>query len=278
MAFPIPEIYASEAADIARDEAKRTQSPPSFFFARVRGLALAADYFTDARLVGGYSAVAAKHRHRFQSALLGQVMAAFEWCVKDFIAQVLDATDAFDELVMESKWIEVDKSRLLVQREITASIGALLVHPTLGWHDARVLNERYSVLFQAQPVAKNELLTLERLWLLRHSVAHNGGLITHHDAYRMGAVDVAGKTAKIDSSFITDAANFLRTIVSRLGDPVGKKILEKWMKEESTGVYATDEATYRKLKLITTVITSRSVALPVVTEGMYYADRAAAGL
>jgi hypothetical protein len=28
-------------------------------------------------------------------------MAAFEWCVKDFIAQVIDATDAFDDLVLE---------------------------------------------------------------------------------------------------------------------------------------------------------------------------------
>ncbi len=98
-------------------------------------------------------------------------MAAFEWCVKDFIAQVIDATDTFDNLVIDSKWIEVEKSRLLVQREVTASIGALLVHPTLGWHDPRIVNERYSVLFQAQPIAKDEVLTLERLWLLRHSVA-----------------------------------------------------------------------------------------------------------
>jgi hypothetical protein len=29
------------------------------------------------------------------------VRAAFEWCVEDFIAQVIDATDAFDDLVME---------------------------------------------------------------------------------------------------------------------------------------------------------------------------------
>jgi hypothetical protein len=31
VAFPILEIYTSEAADIARDEAKRTQSPPKLF-------------------------------------------------------------------------------------------------------------------------------------------------------------------------------------------------------------------------------------------------------
>ncbi len=89
---------------------------------------------------------------------------------------------------------------------------------------------------------------------------------------------MAGNSAKIDSAFIADAASFLRTIVGRLTNPVGKKILEKWMKEAATGTYATDEAAYRKIKLITTVITSRSQALPAIAEVSYNADRAAAGV
>ncbi len=94
MAFPVPATYTSEAKDMARDNRKRTASPPSFFFARARGLVLAAEYFTDERL-GGYNAVAAKHCHRFQNAVFGQVMAAFEWCIKDFFTQIIDATDLY---------------------------------------------------------------------------------------------------------------------------------------------------------------------------------------
>jgi hypothetical protein len=257
---------------MARDNLKREKSPPSFFFARVRGLVLAAEYFTDERM-GGYSAVAAKHRHRFQNALFGQVMAAFEWCIKDFFAQVITATDLFDAEVEAAKWITLEKSRVLAQRETAASIGALLVHPTLGWHTPSEVNQRYQGVFGASPIAKAEMAHLERLWLLRHSVAHNGGLITHHDAYRMGAPDLAGETAKIDAAYILATEDLLGTIVGRLASPVGDKIIERWLKERSSGIWAADEQAYSTLKVLTTAEKSRNKDLPDITQADWHADK-----
>ncbi len=262
---------------MARDDAKRASSPPSFFFARTRGLELAAGYFTDDRVTGS-AAVAGKHRHRVQSALFGQVMAAFEWCIKDFLAQVIDATDLLDETVQECKWIELDRSRILAQRETASSPGALLVHPTGGWHDGREVNKRFSMLMQAAPIDNAEMQTLDRLWLMRHSVAHNGGLVTHHDAYRMGAIALAGKTVRIDETYISRAIEFLGVIVSRLGGNVEAKLIGRWMTERSTGDYAGDASAYETLKLLTTVITSRSADLPVVGAADYADDRARFGL
>jgi hypothetical protein len=262
---------------MARDDAKRAASPPSFFFARTRGLELAAGYFTDDRVTGS-AAVAGKHRHRVQSALFGQVMAAFEWCIKDFVAQAIDATDLFDNTVQECKWIELDRSRILAQRETASSPGALLVHPTGGWHDGREVNKRYSILMQAAPIDNSEMRTLDRLWLMRHSVAHNGGLVTHHDAYRMGATGLAGKTVRIDASYIAKAIEFLGVIVSRLGGQVEAKLIDRWITERSTGDYAADAPVYGKLKLLTTVVMSRSADLPTVGAADYAADRARFGL
>lgn len=277
MNFPVPAVYASGAADMARDDAKRSTSPPSFFFARARGLELAAGYFTDER-VNGSQAVAGKHRQRVQSALFGQVMAAFEWCIKDFVAQTIDATDLLDDTVQDCKWIELDRSRILAQRETATSPGALLVHPTGGWHDGRKVNGRYTMLLQAAPIENSEMHTLDRLWLMRHSVAHNGGLVTHHDAYRMGEMGLAGKTVSIDAVYIAKAIETLGKMVSRLGGLVEAKLMERWMKERSTGEYGTDSSAYQKLKLLTTVVESRSADLPAIGAVEYATDRTRFGL
>ena len=278
MPFPIPESYSSDAADIAREESKRTASPPSFYFSRSWSLVLAASYFTDERLAGGYSAVAAKHRHRIQSATFGQMMASFEWCIKDYFAQIIDATDLYDSRVEEAKWIDLEKSRVLAQREATASIGAILIHPTQGWHDTNNLQTRYSVFFGASPLSSAAAETLERLWILRHSVAHNAGFVTNHDAYRMRAAALSERSVRIDESFLDDAYEFLGGIVRQLGTPVGDAVIRRWLTERSTGSFADDSLTYSALKKITTVVESRNQALPTVSEASYVADRAAAGL
>jgi hypothetical protein len=188
MPFPIPEKYSSEAADVARDEAKRRVSPPSFFFAQTQALFLSAEYFKNDRLQpSARGGVANKHRNRIRSALFGQVMASFEFCIKDFIAQVIDSSDVFDEAIHRCKWIDVDKSRVLAQRDVAGSVGALLIHPLLGWHDTDELNKRFEELFKYQLLDRDEAQKLRRLWIIRHSVAHNGGFVTHHDAYRLQA-------------------------------------------------------------------------------------------
>jgi hypothetical protein len=270
--FPIPEVYASEAADIERDESKRQSSPPSFFFARSWGVVLAANYFTDERLKGR-GGVAAKHRHRIQYAAFGQLMAAFEWCVKDFVAQIIDATDLLDQKIEAAKWIQLEKTRVLASREASASAGAVLIHPTQGWHDPAHLNGRYTELFEHAPLPSTEVETLERLWLLRHSVAHNAGFVTNHDAYRMRAPTLSEKSVKIDGAFLEETWSFLGAVVKRLADPIGSKVVSQWCTEKSIGDFEQDKLVYGKLKHIATAVESRSKALPVITEQDYYADR-----
>jgi hypothetical protein len=272
--FPIPDIYTSEAEDIERDEIKRRNSPPSFFFARSRGVVLAATYFNDDRLTGS-PGTAAKHRHRIQYAAFGQLMASFEWCIKDFVAQLVDATDLFDEKVSEAKWIQVEKSGVLASREVSASAGAILIHPTQGWHDPAKVNERYSSFFGRALLENDETEALERLWLLRHSVAHNAGYVTSHDAYRMRAPNLSDRSVRIDGAFLEATEAFLGHIVGRLGDPIGQRVVKDWCVRKATGQFTQDEVVYTRLKQITSVVESRSKPLPTIAEAMYVKDRAA---
>lgn len=273
--FPVPDVYVSEADDMERDETKRRQSPPSFFFARSWGIVLAANYFNDGRLRGS-SAVAAKHRHRIQYAAFGQLMASFEWCLKDFVAQLVDATDLFDEPVEEAKWIQVEKSGVLASREVSASAGAVLIHPTQGWHDPSSVNGRYSRFFGRALLDKQQSDTLERLWLLRHSVAHNAGYVTGRDAYRMRAPGLSGKAVRVDDEFLEQTWHFLGALAKNLHDPIGDAIVADWCRRKATGNYGDDAAVYTRLKHITCAVESRSKALPDINEGMYLTDRAAA--
>jgi hypothetical protein len=273
MSFPIPDSYKSDAADIARDEAKRQASPPSFFFSQSWGLVLAANYFTDERLAGGYSAVAAKHRHRIRRATFGQIMAAFEWCLKDYFAQIVDATDLFDRKLEVAKWIELEKSGVLAQRAASASVGAILIHPTQGWHETETVRQRYSTFFEMSPVSNDDAETLDRLWLLRHSVVHNAGFVTNHDSYRMRAHSLSEKVVRIDENFLAETWDFLTAIVRKLGEPVGTRVMQRWVAERCTGVYVDDEIEYRRLKLAMSVVESRNVNLPTVDEATYNSDR-----
>jgi hypothetical protein len=274
--FPIPDKYSSEAADVARDERKRRVSPPSFFFAQTQALLLSAGYFKNDRLVtSARGGVANKHRNRIGSALFGQVMASFEFCIKDFIAQIIDSSDVFDETVNQCKWIDVDKSRVLAQRDFAGSVGALLIHPLLGWHDTEELNQRFQALFQYQLLEKDEAQKLQRLWIIRHSVAHNGGFVTHHDAYRLQAPSLREAAIEMDREFLRDTADFLRSVVLKLehGKPIGDRVIGEWISKKATGTWPEDKVAYTRVRSIVTVVRQRTQDLPKVTKGTYSADR-----
>lgn len=273
MPFPTPATWTKDTAEAQGDEDKRMRSPVSSFFAQGQALMLAGGYFPDARLVSAARhGVAAKHRHRVQLAIFGQLMAAFEFLLKDFVAQSIDATSLLDERVAQAKWIQLDVTRLLSHRSTRPSIGALLVHPTLGWHQVHQVNERYTGLFQIAPIAKSETTNLERLWILRHTVAHHASWLTVDDAVRCGFPDLGGRTVDLDAEFLAATFEFLKPIARRVATG-GTKLLDLW----AEGVRAAgpdwtrDAPAYAVLQRLTQVVERRAVPLATPTEAMYNA-------
>ena len=83
---------------------------------------LAAGYFTNKRLAkSARGGIGFKHRHRIHLALFGQLMASFEYFLKDFVARAVDATTNLDEKIQKEKWLEINVDRVLANRS-----GALL--------------------------------------------------------------------------------------------------------------------------------------------------------
>lgn len=273
--FPLPGVWNRDSADSRRDERKRETSPASYFFAQGRSLVLAAGYFNDGRLTeearGG---VALKHRHRVHLALFGQLMASFEYMLKDFVAKAIDASSLLDARVQKAEWIGVDTARVLASRNATTTPGAMLVHASQGWHSPTTVNSRYQGLFERQPIAASESGTLERLWILRHSVAHNAGFVTQYDATRVGSPPLANRTVDINAAFIDQAFNFLSPIADRVANKVGTKLLDDWLASiRPVGKdYARDQVIFEALKYLSTYVPSRTQDLPNITEATYNED------
>lgn len=275
MAFPTPPTWNLDTAQSTRDEGKRSVSPASAFFAQTRALSLAAAYFSDKRLVdSAKGGVAGKHRHRMQLALFGQLMATFEFLLKDFIARAIDVDPRLDEKVSKAKWISVDVAKLLTHRNTSPSIGSLLVHPTIGWHTIETTNQRYQEFFQQTPVSNAEQPTLSKLWILRHTVAHNAGWVTVDDAVRMGSPELGGKTVNIDAAFMSEALEFLSPIAKRVAGIGRKALLDSWLAElRMNGPdFGRDKARYEPLLLLSTCVEKPSEDLPAADAAAYTAD------
>ena len=270
-----PSPWRHDAADINREERKRKLSPSSFFFSQAQAIALAASYFDRSRLSCRVRpGVAKKHTHRIHLALFGQLMASLEFLLKDFVARVIDVIPTFDEALIRAEWLRVDTARILSMRSTVTTAGALLLHPTVGWQQPEIANRRYKELFSSQPILADEVQELDRLWILRHSVAHNAGFVSAYDAARAGFPHIADKVADIDEEFILETFKFLVDIAERVAQGVGDTVLCRWLASRKTlgPNYIRDKEIYTALKLLSTFVDSRAQDLPRITKGPYTMD------
>ncbi|PJE26323.1 hypothetical protein CVM50_20930 [Pseudooceanicola marinus] len=179
-----------------------------------------------------------------------------------------------DSRILKEKWLETDTSRLLANRSGTATLGSMLVHSTLGWHSPSQVNERYAKLFQFQPFETSEIETLDKLWVLRHSVAHNAGMIIHYDATRIGNEGLAEHAADIDAEFISQTFDFLSSLAKKICEEGGDKLLRMYFTPlVARGAnYQTDKTIYQNLWYLSAYLESRAQDLPVLKAEDYASD------
>lgn len=173
-----------------------------------------------------------------------------------------------------AKWIEVSPAKILASRSMATTPGAMLVHSTLGWHTPEKVNERYETLFGKKLIDSGEIPDLERLWILRHSVAHNAGYITSYDASRLNAVNLADTVANIDANFISETKDFLIPIGGRVAEEIGMALLSRWFSsvKGDGSDFTRDQVTYKRLKDLATMVHSRTREVPQPTEQDYLSD------
>jgi len=132
-------------------------------------------------------------------------MAAFEYMLKDFVGRSLDTCDILDEKIKDADWVDVGVDQVLSQKSSDTSVGALLIHPTTGWHYPSQVNERFELLYGNSVIEESEIPTLNRMWIIRHSVAHNAGFVTGPDAARFGSSEISEEVVNTDEDFMASA-------------------------------------------------------------------------
>lgn len=272
--FPFPEEAQADTADLERDAEKLELSPPSYFYAQGRAILLASDYFRDERL-NGNPGTATKHRDRYRGALFVQLMANFEYLLKTFAGRIIELSDVHDEQVAQAKWIAVEKEAVLAHRDRALSLASLLFHGTQGWHKPEDVNKHYESLFQHGVFSNDDAPTVETLWIVRHSLAHNGGFVGTSDAYRARMPELGGKTIVVSHEYLEATFTFLLEIVKRLTTDVGQPALKRWVKERAKGDWMTDRNRYREIAKTVTLVESRAQSVPDATRASYDALLAA---
>ena len=116
---------------------------------------------------------------------------------------------------------------------------------------------------------------LQRVWIIPHSMAHNGGFVTGHDAYRLQAPTLREAAIAMELDFLEETIRFLRSGVEELnhGQPISDRVIAEWLNKKATGNWTEDEEAYGRVGSIVTVVRERTHDIPTFTRDMYDADR-----
>jgi len=146
----------------------------------------------------------------------------------------------------------------------------------MGWHYPSQVNDRFESLYGNSIIEESEVPTLNRLWIIRHSVAHNAGFVTGPDAVRFGSSEISEEVVNTDEDFIAYALDFLSPIAKRTAERCGKCLFHQWMRSISDlePDFSRDETIYVGLKHLRTYIESRPKDLPDLGEEEYLEDYA----
>lgn len=190
------------------------------------------------------------------------------------MAKAIDSTSNLDEKLQGQNWLKINVERVLANRSGVATVGSTLVHSTGSWHSQAEVNKRYQHLFQRRPFSASQVEDLEKLWILRHSVAHNAGMIIHYDAARIGDETLANCAADIDAEFIKKTFLFLSPIAESICTECGESLLRSQFQPLSHRGpdYISDKSSYSGLKYLSKYVDSRVKDLPSLDQSVYETD------
>lgn len=141
-----------------------------------------------------YGAVLERHQHQLRRMVLLSLIEAFERFLKELAAVCVDHVAL---RVPDDRLDKISKGSGIASHFAAATLGRAVCE-SLTWLDCNEINERFRRLlarpydtgtfyvFRLQPVAQRvRLETARALFQLRHTLAHNLGVITASDALKL---------------------------------------------------------------------------------------------
>ncbi|MGD9695100.1 MAG: hypothetical protein AB7V42_05510 [Thermoleophilia bacterium] len=249
---------------------KLERSPGSFFKARARDLVLAADYANKRLPENAYGGTSRRHYHTVCGATYTVLLSSFELSLKSLYARIIDRTSRYDDRLKDDKSLSIKPELILANREVTGA-GDVFASQWNAWQAPDEVNRRFRTLMQVDPLDKAAVPDLEKLWQLRHVVAHSSGVTSRLDRHRLGGAIEADRALVIDGAYLSEVEARLLTIMTNVVNIVGNRLLDDFFASDPTGEARQDE--YSALFLLGQIV-GQTQDLPVVTEDDFIAKRA----
>lgn len=272
MAVELPGTSDGAAQRERRLSDKLERSPGSFFKARARDLVLAADYANERLPANAYGTTSRRHYHTVCGATYAVLLSSFELSVKSLYACIIETTSRYDERLKGDKKLTIRPELILANREV-AGAGDVFASQWNAWQAPSEVNDRFRSLMEIDPLDNAAVADLEKLWQVRHVIAHSSGVTSRLDRHRLGGPIEADRALVIDGSYLEVVEHRLLAIMRAAVEVVGIRLLDDYFAGQPA--WATNEGEFTDLFLLGRVV-SQTQDLPEVTEASFNAEQAAA--
>ena len=240
-------------------------SPGSFFKSRSRELVLAAPYFRDRLVPGGYGGTMEHYYHTLCSASFAMLMSTVEVTWRALFGRIVDATDRYDD-ELRNLLKDTDMAESVLAHRGDSGAGSVVTAALGTWQAPEAVNTRFQRLLKVQPISKKDIPILRELWQIRHIIAHGAGVTNPLDEYRLGGRVTTDRALQIDAQYLEEAERELLRIVGAAVELVGTRVLRDFFSTPRT--FAMDGELFVSLYLLGRVYPHTS-ELPVVAEPVF---------
>lgn len=166
---------------------------------------------------------------RLVMASFALMMSHFERFQREQFAALIDWSFAFScpepiELAknLEKAGCELSLPRVLVGPGDEGEIGEIVADAMPGWHNSARVNAYFKAIIPAHTFYSNAIVAeLDKLWQLRHSIVHSGGLLTKADAIKVtGLSGFANRQIKFGEGFMPAIGRRMHIVVQKTLTPL----------------------------------------------------------
>lgn len=178
---------------------------------------------------GQFSKDSSDSFERLVMASFALMMSHFERFQREQFAALIDWSFAFAcpepiELAknLEKAGCELSLQRVLVGPGDEGEIGEIVADAMPGWHNSTRVNTYFQAVIPSYSFYSNAVISeLEKLWQLRHSIVHSGGLLTKADAIKVtGLSAYANRQIKFGENFMPAIGRRMHIVIQKTLTPL----------------------------------------------------------
>lgn len=172
---------------------------------------------------------------RIVMSSFAMMMSHFETFQREQFAALIDWSFAFDcpdptELAknLEKAGCELSLRRVLVGPGDEGEVGEIVGDAMPGWHNSARVNTYFQAIIPAYSFYSNAVISeLDKLWQLRHSIVHSGGVLSRADAIKVsGLASYGNRKIVFGEDFMPAIGRRFHIMIQKTVTPLNEKVTD----------------------------------------------------